>query len=115
MKVKKYFIFIILFILFLSPNVYARNFVKIDDMSAKEAMEYGRQMERKKQEKEELNKKTQSEINRQFNELIDEENKENFFSIITIVVIILLILIIVTLSILLYKKSNNNSDKYDLS
>ena len=42
MKVKKYFIFIMLFILFLSPDVYAWNLVKIDDMSAKEAKDFAK-------------------------------------------------------------------------
>ena len=107
---KIFMILLLIIFLFSYDTIYASKIKKIDEMTTNELIEYGRQLEIRKQEMEEYQKNIQVEANNKFNEIVQKEKQEIFLRNI---IIITLAIIVIILFIFLLKKSNQNNNLLD--
>ena len=111
MKSKYIFIVILLYILsaLFSSNVYAKHIVKMNELTDNELIEYGRQLEKEEQEREQARQQLQENANKEFNELVQKKNIETFLKYAIPIVFSILIIIIIVLVVKLHNK--RTSDK----
>lgn len=77
MNIKKYSIFIMVFILILlSSNVYSMEIKKINEMSTNELIDHGRQLEKREEERQKIEENIQIQANNKFNDVVKKENNE---------------------------------------
>ncbi len=114
MNVKRFILCIVLSILMLTPNSFAQ-IKPLNEFTSQELIEYGRELEKKEQERKETIEKEQLNANKKFNEEVKQQEKEKLFDTIMPILVICLNLIIIILGVILYIHISKKRNKHPVS